>query len=158
MRNWRTALRGGLIYAGGDSIASALTGDFLLQRALGIFLIGSTLYAVEIPAYFRWLDKSFSQAGRWQPIKKAVLAQAFFNPIWIARHLAFVKLFSNRWREIDWRLLNLGTDSFLHILPIGLLMNYIIQNRVPLNRRFLASAAYSASMAVYFALSEVLFG
>ncbi|MDD2760489.1 MAG: hypothetical protein PHH11_09380 [Methylomonas sp.] len=158
MPDWRIALRGGLIYAGGDSIATLMTGEFLIQRALGIFLIGGTLYALEIPAYFRWIERRFGNSGRWNPLKKAVLAQAFFNPIWIARHLAFIKLFSSRWLEIDWQLLSLGLDSFLHIAPLGLLMNYVIQNRVPLNWRFLASASYSALMAVYLALSEVLFG
>ena len=157
MVDWRTALRGGLIYTSGDSIATLITGEFQIQRALGLFLVGSTLYAIEIPAYFRWIDRYFSVEVKWSSLKKAVLAQAFFNPIWIARHLAFIKLFSSHWQEINWRLLSLGLDSFLHIVPIGLLMNYVIQNRIPLKWRFLASASYSALMAIYFALSEVLF-
>lgn len=155
--DWRTALRGGLIYASGDSIASLITGEFLAWRALGILIVGATLYATEISAYFRWIDKHFDNAGRWNPFKRAVLALAFFNPLWIARHLLFIRFFSDRWSEIDWQVLSIGMDSFLHIMPIGLLMNYLIQNRVPLNWRFLASALYSALMAIYFALSEVWF-
>lgn len=156
--DWRTGLRGGLIYAGGDTIATLITGEFLLSRVLGMLIIGATLYATEIPAYFRWIDKHFGKPGHWNPLKKALLAQAFFNPLWIARHLLFIRLFSDRWLEIDWHLLSVGLDSFLHIVPIGLLMNYTIQNLVPLNWRFLVSASYSALMAIYFALSEVLFG
>ena len=156
--SWRNALRGGLVYATGDSIATLIGGEFLLPRALGVLVLGGTLYASEIPAYFRWIESRFSRSGRGNKIKRALLAQAFFNPLWIARHLAFIKLFSGRGSEIDWHLLAIGVDSFLHIVPIGLLMNYTIQNRVPLSWRFLASASYSAVMAIYFALSEVWFG
>lgn len=158
MPDWRTALRGGLIYASGDSIATLITGEFQLQRALGILIIGSTLYAAEIPAYFLWLDRTTGNTDRWSPLKRAVMAQAFFNPLWIARHLMFIRLFSSRWTEIDTQLLCIGLDSFLHIVPVGLPINYVIQNRIPLNWRFLASAFYSALMAIYFALSEVWFG
>lgn len=158
MINWNTALRGGLIYASGDSIATLITGDFLAQRALGVFTLGASLYAAEISAYFGWLDRRFGGPGLGNALKKAALAQAFFNPVWIARHLAFLKLCSARWADIDWRLLSLGMESFLHILPIGLLVNFLIQNSVPLHWRFLASASYSALTAVYLALSEVLFG
>lgn len=158
MPDWRNAVRGGLIYAGGDSVAALISGEFQILRAMGTLFIGATLYATEIPAYFRWIDRRFSKAGRWNRLKRALLAQAFFNPLWIARHLLFIRLCSKRWTEIDWHLLAIGWDSFLHIVPIGLLMNYVIQNLVPLNWRFLASACYSALMAVYFALSEVLFG
>jgi len=158
MHDWRTSLRGGLIYASGDSIATLILGEFQFERGLGIFIVGATLYAAEIPRYFRWLDTHFDRHSQWNSINKAVLAQAFFNPIWIARHLLFIRLFSRRWTGIDWQLLRIGVDSFLSILPIGLLMNYLIQNRVPLNWRFLASALYSALMAIYVALSEVLFG
>lgn len=155
---WQNAVRGGLIYATGDSIATLIGGEWLLPRALGIMLLGATLYATEIPAYFRWLETRFGGRRRGNAVSKALLAQAFFNPLWIARHLAFIRLFSGRWTEIDWHLLVIGLDSFLHIVPIGLLMNYLIQNGVPLRWRFLASALYSALTAIYFALSEVWFG
>ena len=147
-----------MIYASGDTIATSISGEIHLLRALGILLVGATLYATEIPSYFRWIDSRFHKRERWNRLKRAVLAQVFFNPLWIARHLLFIRLFSGRWNEIDWHLLNVGLESFLHIVPIGLLMNYLIQNRVPLNWRFLASASYSALMAIYFAMSEVWFG
>lgn len=154
----RTALRGGLIYAGGDTIATLIGGELLIPRALGVLIVGATLYATEIPSYFRWIDRRFGRPSQWNPLKKALLAQAFFNPLWIARHLLLIRLFSARWGEIDWHLLSIGLDSFLHIVPVGLMMNYLIQNKVPLAWRFLASASYSALMAIYFALSEVWFG
>lgn len=156
--DWRTALRGGLIYAAGDTIATLIVGEFSPPRALGLLLVGATVYATEIPSYFRWIHSRFGLPGRWNSLKRALLAQAFFNPLWIARHLLFIRLFSARWSELNWQLLSIGLDSFLHIVPVGLLMNYLIQNRVPLTWRFLASAAYSALMAIYFALSEVWFG
>lgn len=156
--DWRTALRGGLIYAGGDTVATLIGGDFSPPRALGLLLVGATVYATEIPSYFRWIHSRFGMPGRWNPLKRALLAQAFFNPLWIARHLLFIRLFSGRWSELDWQLLSIGLDSFLHIVPVGLPMNYLIQNRVSLTWRFLASASYSALMAIYFALSEVWFG
>ncbi|MGR8979300.1 MAG: hypothetical protein ACU84H_04300 [Gammaproteobacteria bacterium] len=49
-------------------------------------------------------------------------------------------------------------DSFLYALPVALLINYVIQNAIRLTGRFLASAVFSSGMAVYYALSEVLFG
>lgn len=158
MLDRRNAIRGGLIYASGDTIATLISGDFLIWRALGVLILGATLYASEIPAYFRWIDRHFGKPGPWNPLKKALLAQAFFNPVWIARHLLFIRLFSRRWTEIDLGLLSIGLNSFLHIAPVGLLMNYLIQNIVPLNWRFVASASYSALMAIYFAMSEVWFG
>jgi hypothetical protein len=41
---------------------------------------------------------------------------------------------------------------------VALLANFAIQNRLPLRLRFVASALYSALMAVYYAASETLFG
>lgn len=153
MTDWRTALRGGLIYCGGDSAATLIAGEFLYGRALGLFLTGSLLYAWEIGAYFAWIERRAEQ-----PWLRALLAQAWFNPLWIARHLLLIRVFSGRWQAIDWDLLQIAWSSFWHIVPIGLLMNYLIQNRIALKWRFLASATYSALMAIYLALSEVWFG
>ena len=155
---WQNALRGALVYGSGDTAAALLLGQFSVARLLGIVAVGSTVYAIEIPAYFRWLERRFGGKGRAGAVKKAVLAQAFFNPLWIARHLAFIKLFSGQVAAIRWELLATAADSFVHLLPVGLLMNYLIQNRVPLNWRFFASALYSALTTLYFALGEVLFG
>lgn len=156
--SWQNALRGALVYGAGDTAAALLLNQFDSVRMIGIMLVGSTLYAVEIPAYFRWLQRRFGDPGWRSTVCKALLAQAFFNPIWIARHLAFVKGFSGRFADIDSQILLTATASFVHMLPVGLIMNYLIQNRVPLPWRFFASACYSALTTLYFALGEVLFG
>lgn len=155
---WQNAVRGGLVYATGDSVAALILDQFQLSRALCMLLLGATLYAIEIPAYFRWLEHRFGDGGFTNSINKALLAQAFFNPLWIARHLAFIRIFSGDWLQVDWRLLSVALDSFLHLAPIGVVMNFLIQNRTPLNWRFFASALYSALTTIYLALSEVLFG
>ena len=155
--SWQNALRGGLIYSTGDTVATLISGEFQLSRMLGVLLLGASIYASEIPAYFAWLDRRFVARTRGTAMRRALLAQAFFNPLWIARHLLFLRLFSGRWHDLDWRLLSLGLDSFLHIVPLGVCINYWIQNKVPLSRRFWVSASYSALMAIYFALSEVWF-
>ena len=155
--SWQNALRGGVIYGAGDSVATLIGGEFQWPRMLGVILLGASVYATEIPAYFAWLDRRFSARTRANAIRRALLAQAFFNPLWIARHLLCLRLFSGRWQDIDERLLTMAVDSFLHIVPLGVLINYLIQNQVPLNWRFGVSASYSALMAIYFALSEVWF-
>jgi len=155
---WTNVLRGGLVYSTGDSAAAWLLDQFQWTRLLGMMLLGATLYAVEIPAYFRWLERRFGRRGFGGALRKALMAQAFFNPLWIARHLAFIKLFAGQGTEIGWHLLATAASSFAHLLPFGLLMNFLIQNRVPLNWRFFASALYSALTTLYFALGEVLFG
>jgi len=156
--SWQNALRGALVYTSGDTAAALLLDQFDTARLFGIMLVGSTLYAVEIPAYFRWVERRCGGTGWRRAVDKALLAQAFFNPLWIARHLAFVKCFAGHVDEIDGRLLVTATESFLHMLPVGVVMNYLIQNRVSLSWRFLASACYSAVTTLYFALGEVLFG
>jgi len=156
--SWRNVLRGGLVYATGDTLAALVLDQFQWLRLLGMLTLGATLYAAEIPAYFYWIERRYGHAGFAGAVRKTLLAQAFFNPLWIARHLACIKVFSGTWQEIDWKLLLVASNSFVHMLPVGLVMNYLIQNRVPLNWRFFASALYSALTTLYFALGEVLFG
>ena len=149
-------IRGILIYSVGDTIAALLLGEFLLSRLTGIALISATIYAVEIPNYFRWIDYK-TRYGQFLSFKRTGLALLYFNPLWIARHLLFIKLFSFYWSEINWDLLRIGLYSYLVNIPLSFLANYIIQNKVPLKWRFTASAIFSALMAVYYALSAVLF-
>lgn len=120
--------------------------------------VGGTLYAIEIPAYFGWIHRHFNRTGRWNALQRALCAQAFFNPLWIARHIALIEFFSGRGSSINWGLLAIALDSFLYSLPLALMINYGIQNVIPLNWRFLASALFSSAMAIYYAMSEVLFG
>jgi hypothetical protein len=121
-----------------------------------MMLIGATFYAFEIPNYFDWIVKKTQfLKGLKATLTKTILAILYFNPLWIARHLLFIKLFSRQ--AIGWNLLEIAFWSFLVNIPISFIANYIIQNRFKLKWRFLGSAIFSALMAIYYALSETLF-
>ncbi|MFK5959368.1 MAG: hypothetical protein QM495_10950 [Lutibacter sp.] len=121
-------------------------------------LIGATLYAFEIPNYFNWIVyKTTNLKGLKLTLTKTTLAIAYFNPLWIARHLFFIKLFSGNLNAINIHLLEIACWSFLANIPISFIANYLIQNKIHLNWRFLASAIFSALMAIYYALSETIF-
>lgn len=155
---YQHAIQGGLIYSTGDTLAAVLLGEAQLSRVCGVLLVGSTLYAVEIPRYFAWIAQHFGPEVRGYTFKRALMAQLYFNPLWIARHMVLLKLVSGQIAQIQWGLLPLAFAAFVHALPLALWVNYSIQNWLPLRWRFGASALFSASMAVYYALSEVLYG
>jgi hypothetical protein len=151
-------LRGLLIYASGDTVAAFLLGQFAWGRLLGMMLVGATFYALEIPNYFRWIDRRTANRSPWRAaMGRTGLALLYFNPLWIARHLFFIAVFSGRFETVHWDLLSIATRSFLVNIPISLTANFIIQNRIKLKWRFFASAVFSALMAIYYALSEVIF-
>jgi hypothetical protein len=151
-------LRGALIYGGGDTIAALLLGEFLWTRLIGMALVGGLLYATEIPAWFRWIDHRYPTGpGRRAQLQRTGLAVAWFNPLWIARHLAFIALFSADWPALDWGLLDIGLRAFVANVPVVLLANWAIQNHLPYRRRFIGSALFSAAMAIYYALSRMIF-
>lgn len=151
-------LKGAIIYSSGDTIAALLLNEFSIYRLLGIILIGATIYAFEIPNYFTWIDKKTAQlSGIKKTLFKTSLAILYFNPLWIFRHLAFIKLFSGNYIDINSHLLEIAFLSFLVNIPISIIANYIIQNKMKIDWRFLASAIFSAIMAIYYALSEIIF-
>lgn len=151
-------LKGAVIYAAGDSIAALILNEFSLARLLGMMFIGATLYAFEIPNYFKWIEtKTQNLKGTTYLLSKTGLAIAYFNPLWIARHLFFIKLFSGQFEALNWGLLNIALLSFAVNIPISFIANFLIQTKTPLKWRFLASAIFSALMAIYYALSETLF-
>ena len=120
--------------------------------------VGATVYAFEIPNYFDWIVKKTKHLiGLKANLVKTGLAILYFNPIWIARHLLFIKLFSGKLDAIGWHILEIALWSFLANILISFIANYFIQNRFKLKWRFLASAVFSALMAIYYALSETLF-
>jgi len=150
--------KGALIYATGDTIAAVILGEFNMMRLLGMMLIGATFYAFEIPNYFKWIEtKTQNLKGLTYLLSKTGLAIAYFNPLWIARHLFFIKLFSGQFEALNWGLLNIALLSFAVNIPISFIANFLIQTKTPLKWRFLASAIFSALMAIYYALSETLF-
>jgi len=151
-------LKGALIYSAGDTIAALLLDEFSWYRLLGMMFIGATFYAFEIPNYFDWIVKKTQfLKGIKATVTKTILAIAYFNPLWIARHLLFIKLFSGKFEAIGYNLLEIAFWSFLVNIPISFIANYIIQNRFKLKWRFMGSAVFSAIMAIYYALSETIF-
>ncbi len=155
---WLNIVRGALIYSAGDTIAALLLQEFSWGRLLGMVCIGATLYAFEIPNYFAWIDrKTVTFSGYKRTLAKTGWAIAYFNPIWIFRHLVCIKLFSGNLDQIDGSLFQIAIWSFLANIPISFIANYLIQNKVHLSWRFLASAIFSALMAIYYALSETIF-
>lgn len=121
-------------------------------------LVGATVYAFEIPNYFDWIvRKTKSLKGVKATLTKTSLAILYFNPLWIARHLLFIKLFSGQFEAINFGLLKIAFWSFLANILISIIANYIIQNRFKMKWRFLGSAIFSALMAIYYALSETIF-
>jgi len=123
-----------------------------------MILVGATIYAFEIPNYFDWIVKKTERLkGLKATLSKTGLAIAYFNPLWIARHLLFIKLFSGQLEAIGWNILVIAFWSFLANILISFIANFIIQNKIHLKWRFLASAIFSALMAIYYALSETIF-
>ena len=158
----RDILSGLLIFSSGDTIAAIIQDDFMWSRLLGIALTGAFLYALEIPAYFKWIDKVTLKGQAGKPkIKTAIvrmlLAQLFFNPLWIARHMLFIHLFTGNYSAISPNLLLSGSISFLYALPVTLIVNYLTQNLVGIRYRFIVTALFSAVIAVYYAMSAVWF-
>lgn len=146
----------------GDTIAALLLHQFSFTRILGVCLVGALIYAFEIPNYFRWIDKkTTSVTPEITTVKKSLirtgLALLYFNPLWIARHLLFINLFSGNFYAINFSILSIATKSFLVNVPLSLLANYLIQNVLPYKFRFVASAVFSSLMAIYYALSTVWF-
>ena len=153
----RDAATGAVLFAAGDSIGALITGDFLYQRMLAMMVLGGSLYAWEIPAYFQHLQRRFNKQGHANAFKRTLAAGLFFNPLWIARHLLFVKIFAWQWQTLSPNILVIATESFIFCFPFSLLANYLIQNVITFRWRFLVSSIYSALTVIYFALSEVLF-
>ncbi len=151
-------IRGGLIYTIGDTIAALIGDDFSWFRMVGMLIIGATVYALEIPNYFKWIDSKVKNTGTFlSSIKRASMAMLYFNPLWIARHIFFIKIISGHQEEISWDILRIGAMSFLLNIPISLAANYLIQNKISIEHRFLASAIFSGLMAIYYSLSAYWF-
>ena len=154
----KNIVRGAIIYSAGDTIAALLLHEFSWNRLLGMVLIGATVYAFEIPNYFKWIDKrtaDLTHTKLW--VSKTLWAILYFNPIWIARHLLFIKLFEGDFDAINIDLLRIASWSFLFNIPISFIANAIIQNKIKISWRFMASAIFSALMAIYYAMSLTIF-
>lgn len=152
-------IKGGLIYSIGDTIAALISNDFDWIRLIGMVLIGATIYAFEIPNYFKWIDKKVKANSGFKPsMQRALLAMMYFNPLWIARHILFIRLLMGQFDQINIGLIVAGLISFAINIPISLIANYMIQNVITLKHRFVASAIFSGLMAIYYSLSNHWFG
>ncbi len=145
---------GAIIFAAGDGLAATIGHEFSWQRLAGMAVLGGSLYAWEIPAFFGWIDRRFPLV-RAVPdgMLRAALSTLFFNPLWIARHLAFIRWFQNVHPVLSGDLLTIGLRSFVYALPVALSVNYGLQNILAARHRFWVSSVFSGIMAVYYALS-----
>jgi len=151
-------VRGMLIYSAGDTVACLIAGNFSISRFAGMVLVGGIIYAAEIPNYFNWINKKVADNKKTiDQIKRTLLAIVYFNPLWIARHLLFINIFTGNYSSIEFGLLHIGLLSFAFNIPVSLTANWVIQNYINAKYRFIASAGFSALMAIYYSLSEVIF-
>jgi hypothetical protein len=147
-------LVGGIIYMTGDSIASLLVNEFSYFRAVSIFVIGAVLYAFEIQLYFQWIEDHIIRfQGLKKDILKTFMALIYFNPLWIARHLCFIYFITGKTNQISFHLLRIALISFLINIPISIIANYIIQNKISFKYHFWGSAVFSGLMAIYYSMS-----
>lgn len=144
-------IRGLIIYPLGDTIAALILHEFSIYRLLGMMVVGGLIYSLEIPAWFSYINERFTGIGR------TLMAMLYFNPLWIARHLVFIFLFTGQVSTIHWSILIIALKSFAVNVPVAFTANYVIQNKLPLRWRFLSSAVFSSLMAIYYALSRVIF-
>ncbi|MFT4660374.1 MAG: hypothetical protein ACI8XB_000642 [Patiriisocius sp.] len=151
-------INGALIYAIGDTLASFILDEFSVYRIFGMLILGATIYAFEIPNYYNWIERKTEHLlGAKKTWAKTGWATVYFNPLWVARHLLFIKLFAGQFEQINMNLLEIAWLSFLFNIPISIIGNYIIQNKISLDWRFFASSVFSAIMAIYYAFSELMF-
>lgn len=149
----RHLITGFLVYGSGDLVASLLTHDFSFGRVLGMSCVGALWYGLEIPHYFRWLDQRSARPFIIpDAVLRPLLATLYFNPLWVARHLMLIMLFSGDGENISWDIFDTAVQLFLNAMPLALVANVVIQNVVPLSQRFLASALFSCFMAVFYPL------
>lgn len=150
------SIKGALIFGIFDTIAAIILGEFSWLRVVGMTIIGATVYAIETPSYFAWIqgnsERMSPAKGNWY---KTLMTVAYFNPLWIARHMCFIYLLNQQ--AITWGVLGAAWQSFLYGMPASVIVNYFIQNHTPMKHRFLISSLFSGCMAIFYAVSAVIF-
>ncbi len=181
---FRNIVEGFLVYGLGDLVAQIFLGTPSLIRTLGIGFIGGTVYALEVPLWFRLIEGTCCQASdKIRACKmfkepnqdnvcyldykgRTLMAMSYFNPLWIARHMFFLSLlnaisaglvFASPFR-VFWYLIPVAAKSFLFCIPVTVIGNYIVQNRISMRFRLIASAILSAICVFWYALSQVILG
>jgi hypothetical protein len=149
-------IKGALLFGLFDTIAAVILGEFSWLRMCGMAAVGGSFYAIEIPSYFAWLEqRSSHMTAQRRAWFKSLMAVAYFNPLWIARHMCFIYLFNGQ--SIDASVLNTAWQSFIYGMPVSAVFNYVIQNHISVRHRFLASSLFSGCMAIFYAVSAVYF-
>lgn len=153
------AYNGAIVYAAGDLIASLLLDEFSIIRFIGMMLVGGTIYAWEIPTYFRWIDHRTENMKNqlYYAFTRIFLALMFFNPLWIFRHLVFIAVLNGNFNSINLALFNVAYLSWLVNIPISIIANAIIQLAIPFKWRFFGNAIFSGMMVIYYAMSGIWF-
>jgi hypothetical protein len=92
------------------------------------------------------------------------MAMSYFNPIWVARHMFFLSLlnavsagyaFGSPFK-IFIALIPVAAKSFLVCIPVIIAGNYIVQNKIKMKYRLIASAILSSICALWFAIAKVI--
>ena len=149
-------IRGAIVYSFFDALAALFLDQFSWFRFFGIMMVGATIYSFEIPNYFKWIElRCAKYHGYKQQLRKTLYAVIYFNPLWIARHLLIIDLLTFGASSVS--VLIIAFKSFMVNIPIAIIVNFAIQNKVELKHRYIASALFSGVMAIYYALSKTLF-
>jgi hypothetical protein len=160
----------------GDLCAQLITQEFNPYRLLALSLAGGLIYQYETTAWFELLEnKCFSPQELWvfpflkpavrettesiyqlNGVGKTMGAILYFNPIWIARHMLFITLGTTPCSSLNGAIvlssLLSGSKSFLVNLPLSLLANYILQEKIPYRYRYLGSIVLTGLFAIAYAL------
>jgi len=157
--NKKDVFWGGVLFAIGDTIAALILDQFTVLRLIGMFVIGATVYAFEIPNFFKWIERKTAEKykGVKRKIFKTLAVVIFFNPIWIFRHSVFIYLLLGRFQLINASLFQASVVAFLYNMPVSFFGNYFIQNKLELKWRFIVNAIFSALLTTYYSLSSILF-
>lgn len=169
-----------LLYPIGDLIGQLILGGFNLERTICITLIGSLLYRFEVPAWFSFIDKlrvSDQNQQRFgflfktgepdnHPLNwlgRTLGSMLYFNPLWIARHIFIIYMASHHMQlnmgpmEAVGHFILTGGKAFLTNMPISVIGNYIIQQKLKPEQRFLGSATLSGIFSITYAIEYIFF-
>ncbi len=176
-RSLRDAVVEWTVYPLGDLVAQLISGHVQWQRLVVMAIAGGLVYRYEVPAWFRNLDRfefspltldrsrlaraTASPDGHLNWLGRTLGAILYFNPLWVARHLIFIRLGSDPASLLHassyLAAVTIGIKSFLVNLPISFAGNYVIQMCLPLRWRFLGSSIFSAILATAYALAYRFF-
>lgn len=173
-----TLLVGWFLYPVGDLIGQLIMGHVSIARLVAVALVGGLLYRFEVPAWFRFIDgirvtrtngplrlfaRSDQKPAPLNWVGRMLMAMLYFNPLWIARHLFIIMVVTApsfgaiAWGSTLAAALSLGLASFVTNLPISLIGNYIVQQRLSPQNRFIGSATLSGVMVIKYAIEYRLF-